>query len=183
MTPRQRSQTGAWVLMLIVVGCGGPRTEPVAGAGFQKLESDQVIVGFEQYVTEAGSKRAIMRGDTAYIFEDSSLVKVHRAKLTLFDDQGKVSARLTSKTGDVNSATQAMVARGNVVLVTGDGRTIETEELHYDPKSHRVWSNVHTVQRQNGGVLSGSGFDADDKFTNFRITNARSKGGGLKIQF
>lgn len=174
---------GALALTLIVSGCGAPSAQPVAGANFRKLDSDQIIVGFEQYVTEAGAKRAIMRGDTAFIYDDSSMAKVHNANLTLFDEQGKISAHLTSRTGDVNSATQAMVARGNVVLVTNDAGTIETEELHYDPQNHRVWSNVHTVKRQNGGVLSGSGFDADDKFSNVRITNARSSGGGLKIQF
>lgn len=173
----------ALLLLLVLAGCKRPEARPVAGAGFEQLRADQVITGFEQYVTEGGAKRAVMRGDTAYIFEDSGLVKVQHANLTMFDEQGRVSARLTSRSGDVRNETQAMVARGNVVLIAQDGRRIETEELFYDPQAHRVWSHVQTVQRHQGGVLTGSGFDADDKFNNVRINNARSTGGGLKIQF
>lgn len=176
--------TGTFLVAFALAACNGAKPAPTAGAGFRTLPSDQVIVGFEQYVTEAGAKRAIMVGDTAFIFEDSTLAKVHNANLTMFDDKGAVMARLTSKTGDVNSATQAMVARGNVVLVTTDAGTIETEELHYEPQSHRLWSNVHTVQHlKNGGTMTGSGFTADDKFQNVQVTNASSRGGALKIQF
>ena len=172
------------LLVIVVAACGGSKVDPTtASAGFRQLPADQVIAGFEQYISQAGAKQAILKGDTAYLYEDSAMAKVQNVHLTIFDEKGQVSANLTSKTGDVNNATQAMVARGNVVLITTDGRRIETEELHYDPNAHRIFSNVPTVQRYQGGVLRGTGFDADDKFNNVLIRNARSSGGGIRIQF
>jgi LPS export ABC transporter protein LptC len=169
--------------MLAVLGCGQqPATLPT-GEGFVMLDADQVIYGFEQYITKNGRNTAVMRGDTAHIYEDSMLAKVKNSSVVLYDERGNVSARLKSKTGVVHSGTQRMIARGNVVLTTDAGRTIETEELHYDPETHRVWSTVRTVQRYQGGVLTGTGFDADDKFQNVRITGASSRGGGMRIQF
>ena len=180
-----RSRALAPALALLCLACE-TQTSAVTGdaAGFQSLPADQVIVGFQQYVSERGLNKAIMRGDTAYIYEDSSLAKVKDVNLVLYDEAGKVSARLTSERGRLNTYTQAMVATGNVILITEtDGRRIETEELHYDPTTHRVWSNVKTTQRYQGGVLTGTGFEADDKFYNVRITGARSTGGGFRINF
>jgi LPS export ABC transporter protein LptC len=139
----------------------------------------------EQYVTVAGRQRAILRGDTAYVFDDSAKAHVKKVTLNLFDDAGRESAQLTAREGDFSNQTQAMTARGNVVLVTrgADPRTIETEELHYDPNAKRIWSTKPTVMRRGGSILRGSGFEADEKFENVRVTNARSSGGGVRIQF
>lgn len=183
MTLRDWMRTGLGLAFLAVSGCREQQVALPTGEGFVKLEADQVIHGFEQIITKNGLKTAVMRGDTAYIFEDSSLAKVKSQSLVLYDEKGNVSARLKSHSGVVNRVTQQMIARGNVVLVTDAGRTIETEELHYDPDSHRVWSNQRTVQRYQGGVLTGTGFEADDKFQNVRITGASSRGGGMRIQF
>jgi LPS export ABC transporter protein LptC len=172
------------LLALLTIACDRQTAAPAADAGFKMLAADQVIVGFQQYVTERGLNKAIMRGDTAYIYEDSSLAKVQKVDLVLYDEAGKVSARLTSKAGRLNTFSQAMTASGNVILITeSDGRRIETEELHYDPTTHRIWSTVQTTQRHQGGVLTGTGFEADDKFYNVRITGARSTGGGFRINF
>lgn len=171
-----------WILA--VAACGGTEESPTADPGFKTLAADQVIVGFEQHVSENGVKKAVMKGDTAFIFEDSSVAKVRKVDLVLYDELGAVSATLKSKAGRLNTYTQQMIATGNVVLVTAkDGRQIETEELHYDPNTHRVWSTVRTTQRHQGGVLTGTGFEADDKFYNVRVTGARSSGGGFKLTF
>ena len=37
--------------------------------------------------------------------------------------------------------------------------------------------------REGASTLRGSGFEADDQFVNVRVTNARSSGGGMRIQF
>ncbi|MGQ0561873.1 MAG: LPS export ABC transporter periplasmic protein LptC [Gemmatimonadota bacterium] len=174
----------AWVLAGLLTGCGSPAADPTASAAFRQLPSDQVILGFEQYVSERGLNKAILTGDTAFVFEDSSVAHVKDVNLVLYDEAGQVSARLTSDAGRLNTFTQAMTATGDVVLITEtDGRRIETEELHYDPNTHRIWSDVRTTQRHQGGVLTGTGFEADDKFYNVRIINARSTGGGLRIEF
>ena len=175
---------GVLIALNVLGACGRQPSGPVASAGFRTLPADQVIVGFQQFVTQNGKNQAVLNGDTAYVYEDSSVAKVRRLNLTLYNEQGQVSAKLTADSGNVNTFSRAMIAYGNVVLVTQpEGRRIETEQLHYDPQAHRVWSNVKTVQHHQGGVLTGTGFEADDKFYNVRISNARSSGGGFRIQF
>ena len=175
-----------WVTLGVAIslaGCGNKKAELTAtSANFRTIDADQVIVGFQQYITEAGLKKADVLGDTAYVFDDSSFAKVKHVHLTLYDEHGEESAKLTANNGDVYSQSQAMIARGNVVLSVKDGSTIETQELHYDPNTHRIWSNVPTVKRDKNGTMSGTGFEADDKFNNIRVTGARSTG-GLRFSF
>lgn len=182
-----RQGVRAWVAVLAWLaagGCGRSQSDPTGGAGFRHLPADQVVLGFEQYITENGRPKAIMRGDTAYVYEDSTLAKIRKVNLTMFDENGNVSGTLTSKSGVLNTFTREMIARGNVVLTTAkDNQQIETEELHYNPNTHRVWSTVRTTQRRGGGVITGTGFEADDKFYNVKVTGARSTGGGFKITF
>jgi LPS export ABC transporter protein LptC len=173
------------VIALLLGACKNNAVSPTATVGYKDIPADQIIVNMEQYVTESGRQRAVLRGDTAYVFEDSAKAHVIKVNMTLYNEAGGERAQLTAREGDFSSTTQAMVARGNVVLVTrgADSRTIESEELHYDPNSKRIWSTKPTVMRSASGTIRGSGFESDDQFQNTRVTNARSSGGGMRIQF
>ena len=84
----------------------------------------------------------------------------------------KLTSTLTSDEGEFNRDTQKTVARGNVVLVIPDpnGRTVWTEELHYDPTTKRLWSDVATRMRMNSGLeFNGVRFTADDEFRNVNV--------------
>src|SRR5690606_41787034 len=67
-----------------------------------------------------------------------------------------------------------MVARGNVVVLRVDGtERIETEELYYNPQTHRIWSTVHTTRTVNGCTQEGDGVQTDDQFRSVTLENAR----------
>jgi LPS export ABC transporter protein LptC len=96
----------------------------------------------------------------------------------MLDDNGVRSGTVTAKSGVINSRTKAMVARGSVVLAMKDGKRILTEELHYDPNSKRIWSNVPTVTiNADGSRSSAKTFETDDKFRNVRATGAKGSAG------
>ena len=170
-------------LALLLSACGGAEQTPTNTADYQDLPAYQIVYGMEQYVTDAGKLKALMRGDTAFIFDDSMKAHVKNVNLTIYDENGRESAQLTAKEGEFSQTSNAMVARGKVVLVTrgADPRTIETEELHYDPNGKRIWSDKATRMMSKGATVNGSGFTSDDSFNNVRITNARGRGTGLKF--
>jgi LPS export ABC transporter protein LptC len=101
-------------------------------------------------------------------------------RLTFYDQQGKKPGTLTSKTGDYDVRTGVMVARGNVVLVTyndkGEKRTIRSEELHYDQRGDRVWSERETFVEEAAQTFVSQGFTSDTRFTNIQGRNAKSTG-------
>jgi LPS export ABC transporter protein LptC len=167
---------------LAIVGCDRP-TAPT-GEDFQEITADLIMVGMRSYMTNSGIRKAQIIGDTAYVYDDSSKIHVKKVNLTFFDESGAESGTLTAKTGDFTTSTQAMIARGSVVLVTKAGnKRIETEELHYDPQTHRIWSNTKTLMIEAGSRVRGDGFTADDKFQNVKITNPEGRVSGSGIRF
>lgn len=167
---------------LLTGACDESTAPPTAE--YESLPADQVITSVDHLFTSDGVRRAQLRADTAYVFEDSAATHMRGVTLEMFDNEGALTSTLTSERGEYNTQTQKTVARGNVVLVISDpdGRTIWTEELHYDPIAKRVWSDVPTRMLMNSGQeLHGQGFSADDQFTNVDITGGAGTGIPLPI--
>jgi LPS export ABC transporter protein LptC len=162
----------AALLLLGLAACqDGP--EAVAGSGFRSLPADQVVFDLETDIKDLGVLRARLHADTAHIWEDEAYTLMFPLDLKLYDDNGGEAAHLTANEGELDSRTNKMVARGNVILVTTEGnRRILTEELHYDPRTSRLWSDVHTVFYDDDSRMEGQGFRADDQMTNVEVFKA-----------
>ncbi|MBX6364316.1 MAG: LPS export ABC transporter periplasmic protein LptC [Gemmatimonadetes bacterium] len=179
-----RERLLAVVAIVALVACDRGSTAPVGNGRFQDLPADHVMLDVRQYLTDDGIRRGVLNADTAYVFVDSGKVKLRKVTLQIFGTTGMEVANLVSRTGELNQRNNVMVARGNVVLVTREGgRRIETEELHYDPNQHRIWSTVATTMQENGSRITGDGFTADDQMQNIQVTRPRGTVSGMKVKF
>ena len=166
------------VVALAGAGCVGG-DDPTAERAFHELPADQVMFDAQHDIKDLGVLRARLRADTSYVYEDSARTLMFPVDLRLFDENGGETAHLTSEEGELDTRTNRMVARGNVVLVTTEGnRRILTEELHYDPRTQRIWSDVRTVVFEGETRLEGEGFSANEDMTNIEV----KKGTGENIQ-
>jgi LPS export ABC transporter protein LptC len=165
-----------------LAACGGP-TGPVSSS-YTPLEADQVLLGVDHSITMNGVRQALLRSDTTLMYNDSSMVYLRGVTLEIYAEDGALRATLTSRRGALDQLTRRMIATGEVLLeVQGAlGRTVWTEELHYDPQQKRIWSDVFTRTRTpRGEEIRGDGFTSDEQFENFRIRNPA--GSGLRIEF
>ena len=177
MMSRMRSHLGFLLTAVLLSACNDS-TAPLTDA-YESLPAETVILGADFAVTIGGVRRAQLKSDTAFVFEDSAMTDMRGVNLEMYDDVGRLTSTLTSDSGSYNERTQKTVARGNVVLIMPDpdGRTIWTEELHYDPVTKRVWSDVAVrMLESNGQEIRGTGFTADDQFLNVRITGGSGTG-------
>jgi LPS export ABC transporter protein LptC len=171
----------AWLLAMTATfaACKAPPapTGPVA----PDADGSQRTYGMNLKLSEAGVLKADVYGDTAYQRPGNpDVTEIKGVRLTFYDEAGKKPGRLTSKTGEYDVRTGVMIARGSVVLIThnekGEQRTVRSEELHYDQRGDRVWSERETIVEQKGQTLVSQGFTSDTKFTNIQGTNARTTG-------
>lgn len=163
----------------MVIGCTKPTTAP-PGEDLPTLVAERVMYGVDFWSNSDGVKRARTMADTAYVFNrsDSSVLQLRGLKVFMFEESGKKSGTVTAKKGTINTQTKAMLAVGSVVLVTAEGKKVQTEELHYDPASHRIWSNVFTtVINADGSKQTMQTFSTDDKFRSLQATGARGATG------
>lgn len=165
----------------VMVACEGPTDTPVASEAIQDIKADQVVFGMTSFITESGVRQGRVDADTAYAFRDSSAIKLVGMKLVFYEDDGRTRATVVADSGSMDERSQRMVAWGDVVLtIHGDGRRIESSELHYDPGTDRIWSDSATVlTRPNGNVTRGTSFQSDLSFNNVRIANPRGAVGEI----
>lgn len=169
--------------VLTVTACDGSTAPPVGE--YESLPSSSVMTDVQLRITSDGVRRALLRADTSYMYEDSSVTHLKVVHLEMFDNAGQLTSTLTSETGDYNQQTEKTVARGNVVLIMpgeDGGRTIYTEELHYDPRAKRIWSDVPTRMIEGGRELRGRGFTSDDQFINVTIQGGAGTGLPMPIE-
>ena len=160
--------------------CGEGATPP-AVAEVEKVDGSQRTFGMNLKLSQEGVLKADLYADTALTRPGSDVTEVRGVRLVFFESEGGEPGTLTSKTGEYDQRTGIMVARGNVVLVTaGQGgkgkRTIRTEELHYDQRGDRVWSDVETSMEQGGETLISRRFTSDTRFTNVSGESGRTRG-------
>jgi LPS export ABC transporter protein LptC len=179
------SAHAAWALVAAaaVLPAGCDRAEdPIAGRDFADLPADQVMFDADYDIKDMGTLRARLHSDTAYVFEDSARILWRPVDLTLYDSNGAQTAHLTSREGELDTRTNRMVATGNVVLITTEGnRRILTEELHYDPRTGRTWSDVPTVVFEGETRLEGQGFSSDEDMRNIEVF--KGTGENIRIEF
>lgn len=157
-----RAWWGLGALALALAGCGDDTASPGQTELPEDMTAEQVLLGIEHTITTDGVRRARLDADTAYRHESDERVDLRGVHLVLFDETGARTATITSRAGELNTRSQMMVARDDVVVVTNDGRRrVETEELHYDPSSERIWSDVETWFYQDDDRGRGDGFTSD----------------------
>lgn len=169
-----------WILLVGLAACDGTASMPPAKANVDAADGDRTY-GLNLKMTDAGVLKADLLADTAYQRPNTTIIDIRKVRLTFYDTEGKNPGTLTSKTGEYDTGTQIMVARGNVVLVTrnekGQKRTIRSEELHYDQKGDRVWSTRETqVEEESGQRFNTDGFESDTRFTNMRGRGGKASG-------
>ena len=176
------SRTLALVLACgLLAACETQAEPPVASGDIANMEADQVMFGVEYFVTGNGVVRGVLRSDTAFMYEDSALVRVRPVNLTLYSEQGDTAGTVVAETGVLNTRTQVMVANGDVVVQEVGGDRIETEELHFDPNRDRVWSEVATTIHRQGSVLRGRGFTSNTQLTDTRLDAPTGSVEGLEF--
>lgn len=164
----------------LTAACGSQSTTPSAVADAVHLPADQVIYGLRHNMTKEGIRTGVLTGDTAYVYESERRLDLRGVRLQFFNDSGRETGTLTSKTGDYNISTGAFVARDDVVLITEGpegSRRLETEELHYDVQGDQLWSDMAFQLTENGRTTRGTSFRSDSRFRTWSVTNARTEGG------
>lgn len=170
-----RWRSGIAGLLLILVAAVAVACEeepPVATvpSEYLQFDADGVVFQMTHRFTQEGVLQALVLADTAIQWHDSTAVALRVVDLRIYAEDGTERAHVTSQRGTLDTRTERMTARGDVVLVIpGEQRTIESEELHFDPRGERIWSDSAFVMRHQGRLLRGASFTSDLEFRNFEI--------------
>ena len=68
-------------------------------------------------------------------------------------------------------------AKGNVVVEKSDGKTLYTQQLFWNAKTGKIYSNVDSkvVQKNGREVFIGEGFESDESFKDWRFRRMKGR--------
>lgn len=158
----------------VSAACTEKTAPPVVRKSALADSADQVMYGAHFNLTDKGLARAEMLSDTAFFFDDNTRIELRKVETTFFTASGARDAYLTSDRGTYNNRTGLMVARGNVVVTTEEGRKLTTPELRYDQAMNEIASDSAFVLTEPGRRLEGIGFRSDPNMQNVQILKTKS---------
>ncbi len=83
-----------------------------------------------------------------------------------FDGDSQVlTSRLSANYGVRKEKDKQVILRDSVVWISEDGNRLETEELIWDEKKEKVYTNKFVVVRSPERIIYGHGFEANRDFT------------------
>ena len=159
--------------------CTERTAPPIAKKSALADSADQVMFGAHFNLTDAGLSRAELLSDTAYFFDDNTRIELRKVETTFYTASGARDAYLTSERGTYNNRTNQMIARGDVVVITEEGRRLTTPELKYDQQSNEIASDSAFVLTEPGRRLAGIGFRSDPNMQNIQILKTKSGSTGV----
>ena len=157
------------LLILTVAGCGrGPEPEPAAGPAAPARLPEQEILDYRLIQTEAGVRRWTLTSERMRKYADQDEVELDEPRMEFYRD-GVYYSTLTARHGRANLDGRNMFAQGGVVVVTTNGRRLETEEMRYDNGTGRITNTVYNRFTRGGDVVTGYGLDASPGLEHFEL--------------
>lgn len=164
------------VLTALTASCEDSGVRPTTTV--QATDSaDQVLEGFSHYVTNEGVRRSRVEADTAFYYEPTQITELHKVKVVFFDVKGAEGSTLTAKRGTYRWQDGSMEATGNVVVVSPDGRRLETESLRYDNATNQIMTDKQFTFDKGEEHLEGNSFRSDPDFKNVVTDRPRGVSG------
>ena len=100
-------------------------------------------------------------------------------KITTYqnDSLSEVDAVLTANYAIYYVNRELWEAKGNVVVEKSDGKTLYTQQLFWNSRTKKIYSNVDSKIVQNNGrdVFIGEGFESDEEFKDWRFRRMKGR--------
>ena len=165
---------------ILLFSCGERRGEENAGSG-------------EAMMTEYSENLSVVmsqNGRRSYHFVTPLLEGYSQArepyrefrkgvKITTYknDSLSEVDAVLTANYAIYYINRELWEAKGNVVVEKSDGKTLYTQQLFWNSRTKKIYSNVDSKIVQNNGrdVFIGEGFESDEEFKDWRFRRMKGR--------
>lgn len=164
---KERIPAIAFVLF-VLIGCGSPSPVPPKEK-FSKGAPEQTFRGVSLRESSGGKVEWDLRATHAVQGSANGPTALDSIEVFFYQGGPVVQSTLTADSGTVDVEKGILVATGNVVVNTPEGNRLETEELHWDRKQDRVYSDVFVRLTRAKDVLTGVGFRSDPNLRSYEI--------------
>jgi LPS export ABC transporter protein LptC len=155
-----------------IAACGDTQGPPVASQTLLPDSAEQMLFNIVLTVTDVGVRKAAVSSDTLFMYDNATREELRKVTARFFTTAGEQQAVLTSNQGSHSSRLGTMEARGNVLVISSDGKRLESPHLKYDPSRDEISSDSAFTLTEGERVTKGIGFVSNPDMTNMRILAA-----------
>ncbi|MFT5234424.1 MAG: LPS export ABC transporter protein LptC [Candidatus Krumholzibacteriia bacterium] len=119
----------------------------------------QQIFDYRLIESDAGVKQWILESDEMQKFNGQREVVLIRVHMDFFED-GEHFSVLTADSGRADLDNRNVHTWGNVVVITDDGRKLETEDLYFNNETELIHNEVFNRFTREFDVMTGIGLEA-----------------------
>ncbi len=129
-------------------------------SGFQTIYSDSAQIKVR--ISGPLMLRYQERGQFIQQFPDGLFVE-------FFDTDGTISSTLASKYGIRNEAEESVLVQDSVVWQAIRGDRLDTDELIWEAKEEKIYSDKFVRVIQGDKLITGVGFESNQDFTRSKV--------------
>jgi LPS export ABC transporter protein LptC len=156
-----------FICALVAGACTGDKGATPTAQTTMSDSAEQVVFGVQHSLVEGGVRKAALSSDSALIFDSQTRFELRGSvKLLILDSVGIAQATLTARQATYSTSRKSMVAYGNVVVTTTDGKRLDTEHLVYDQITNKIRSDSAFVIVEPTRRTQGRSFSSDPKMAN-----------------
>lgn len=158
----------------IILGLNACVNDPAEVAAFQDRFDPRMEIATEVKIMYSDSAvlKVIVAAPTMHNFTDPGEQRQEfpdGLHVTFLDEQEDTSSTLVANWGVYLRRENRIVVRDSVVWESVDLQRLETEELNWDEKEERIFTNKFVVLRQPDYLIYGYGLEADQDFENATV--------------
>jgi len=137
-----------------------------------KEQAIEQIKGAELLHTENGKVKVRIVAGKIERFQNRQpqLVFSEQMEVYFYNDSSWLQSTLKADNASIDEETKVMLAQNNVELISSDDKKLETEELIWDEKQDKIYTNKKVKITTGKEVIYGEGFSSNPDFTEYTIT-------------
>jgi len=94
-------------------------------------------------------------------------------KIERFGPNMQIDSRITSDYAQFLDREQKWIAKNNVIVVNRGGDTLKTEELVWEGKTGKIYSDKFVKIIRADQIINGIGFESDQNMSNWQIKKVK----------
>ncbi len=170
------------ILMSVALACSDTQGPPVTHFNLIPDSAEQILFNIELTLTDEGVRRAVVQSDTLLTYDENTREELRKVTARFYSVTGEQEAILTSLKGSHNSRIGTMEARGNVIVISKEGKQLNSPHLRYDPNRNEISSDSAFTLTEGERVTKGVGFVSNPDMTNMKIlAGAQVQGADVRI--
>ena len=122
--------------------------------------------------TENGKLKVKIVATTIERFNNQQpqLVFSNHLVVYFYNDSAMVQSTLKAEYAEINDGKKLMTAKENVILTNRTGKKLESEELIWDEKNNKIYTDKKVKITTGKEVIEGEGFVSNPDFTEYSIS-------------